>query len=317
MIRYLGRRLAHGIVLLVLISFLSFALFQLAPGSFIDAVRLDPRVSAETAAMLRARYGLDRPLPFRYLVWLGSVLRGEFGFSLSYSMPVGRLIWPRVINTLLLAGSAALIAWPAALLVGVAAALSRHVIRNLILLSMAILVCLPELLVALGLLLLAVRWGYVPGGVAIVLPWFRGHFAHLIEQAALPTAALVLAALPTLVRHTEAALREALQAPFVVAALAHGVSGRRVLFDYALPAAANPLISIFGLSIGAFLSASLVIEIVMGWPGLGPLVLDSVLSRDSPVVIAATLISAAMFVFGNLVADILLYATDPRLRRTA
>jgi len=83
MIRYLGPRLAHGIVLLVLISFVSFALFQLAPGSFIDAVRLDPRVSAETAAMLRARYGLDRPLPFRYLVWLGSVLRGEFGFYLS------------------------------------------------------------------------------------------------------------------------------------------------------------------------------------------------------------------------------------------
>lgn len=264
--------------------------------------------------MLRARYGLDRPLPFRYVVWLGSVLRGEFGFSLSYSMPVGRLIWPRVMNTLLLAGSAALIAWPAALLMGMAAALSRHVVRNLILLSMAMLVSLPELLVALGLLLLAVRSGYVPGEVAILSS--PGRFRHLIEQAALPAAALVLAALPTLVRHTEAALREALQAPFVLAALAHGVPCRRVLFAYALPVAANPLISIFGLSIGAFLSASLVIEIVMGWPGLGPLVLDSVLSRDSPVVIAATLISAAMFVFGNLVADILLYATDPRLRRT-
>jgi peptide/nickel transport system permease protein len=314
MIRYLGRRLSHGIVLLVLISVLSFALFQLAPGSFTDAVRLDPRVSAETAAMLRARYGLDRPLPFRYVVWLGSVLRGEFGFSLSYSMPVGRLIWPRVMNTLLLAGSAALIAWPTALLMGIAAALSRHVVRNLILLSMAILVSLPELLIALGLLLLAVHSGYVPGGAIVSSP---GRFRHLIEQAALPAAALVLAALPTLVRHTEAALREALQAPFVLAALAHGVPCRRVLVAYALPVAANPLISIFGLSIGAFLSASLVIEIVMGWPGLGPLVLDSVLSRDSPVVIAATLISAAMFVFGNLVADVLLYATDPRLRRAA
>jgi peptide/nickel transport system permease protein len=314
MIRYLGRRLSHGIVLLVLISVLSFALFQLAPGSFTDAVRLDPRVSAETAAMLRARYGLDRPLPFRYVVWLGSVLRGEFGFSLSYSMPVGRLIWPRMMNTLLLAGSAALIAWPAAILMGMAAALSRHVVRNLILLSMAILVSLPELLIALGLLLLAVHSGYVPGGAIVSSP---GRFRHLIEQAALPAAALVLAALPTLVRHTEAALREALQAPFVLAALAHGVPCRRVLVAYALPVAANPLISIFGLSIGAFLSASLVIEIVMGWPGLGPLVLDSVLSRDSPVVIAATLISAAMFVFGNLVADVLLYATDPRLRRAA
>jgi peptide/nickel transport system permease protein len=136
-----------------------------------------------------------------------------------------------------------------------------------------------------------------------------------LTRLALPAAALALASLPVLVRHIEAALREALQSPFIQAARAHGIPRRRILLAYALPAAANPLISIFGLSIGTLLSASLVIEIVIGWPGLGPLVLEAVLSRDTPIVIAVTLLSGVLFVLGNLVADLLLYAADPRIRQ--
>jgi peptide/nickel transport system permease protein len=293
----------HGIGLLFLISVLCFALFQLAPGNYADAVRLDPRVSAETAAMLRVRYGVDRPLPWRYLAWLTSAFRGEFGFSFAYGIPVGRLLWPRIENTLLLTASAAMLAWPMALLIGIATAMSRRTaVRHLVMVSMSILVSLPELLVALTLLMLALRTGRFPiAGIA---------------RLALPETALVLASLPVLVRHIEAALREAMLSPSLQAARAHGIPRRRILFAYALPCAANPLISMFGLSIGTLLSASLVIEVVMGWPGVGPLVLDAVLSRDTPVVIAMTLLSGALFVLGNLLADLLLYVADPRIRRT-
>ena len=303
MTRYLARRMVNGIGLLLLISALCFALFQLAPSNYTDAVRLDPRVSPETVAMLRAHYSLDRPIPWRYLDWLRSAFRGEFGFSFAYGMPVGRLLWPRVENTLLLTASAAAFAWPAALLIGITAAVSRHrAMRHLVKVSMSILVSLPELLVALALLMLALHAGLFPiAGIA---------------RVALPVTALVLVSLPVLVRHIEAALREALLSPSLQAARAHGVPRRRILFAYALPSAANPLISMFGLSIGTLLSASLVIEIVMGWPGVGPLVLEAVLSRDTPVVIAVTLLSGALFVLGNLLADLLLYAADPRIRRT-
>jgi len=315
--RYLLRRLLHGALLLALISIVCFALLQLAPGNYTDTLRLDPRISAETAAMLRNRYGIDRPLPFRYVSWLESVLRGDFGMSLAYGMPVGRLLKPRVIHTLLLTTSAALVAWPAALLIAILSALGRRSIRNATALSMSILVSLPELLVALGLLFLAVRTGVLPASPPVAAPPVWERLGRFLREVTLPALALVLVSLPLLVRHTQAALQEALDAPFVRAALAHGISRRRVLFTYALPVAANPLISIFGLSIGTLLSASLVIEIVMRWPGLGPLVLDSVLSRDGPVVVAATLLSAAMLVGGNLLADILLYANDPRIRRAS
>lgn len=316
MTRYVARRLLHGIALLFLISVLCFALFQLAPGNYVDVLRLDPRISAETAAMLRTRYGLDRPLPWRYLAWLASAFRGEFGYSFAYGMPVGRLLWPRVGNTLLLAVSAAVLAWPTALLIGIAAAVSRRpAVRRLVIFSMSILVSLPEVLVALGLLMLALRSGVVPVA-SMTAPSLAGwRLTAIVAQLALPALALVLVSFPTLVRHVEAALREAFLSPSLQAARAHGIPRRRILLAYALPAAANPLISLFGLSIGTLLSASLVIEVVLGWPGVGPLMLDAVLSRDTPIVMAATLLSGALFVSGNLMADLLLYAADPRIRK--
>jgi peptide/nickel transport system permease protein len=316
MIRYFVRRLLYGIILLLLISMLCFGLFELAPGNYVEAVRLDPRVTAQTAAMLRERYGLDQPLPFRYLAWLKSALIGEFGFSFTYDMPVGRLLWPRLRNTLLLTALTAFFAWPAALLIGVGATVSRRAgIRHLIMFAMSVLISLPELLVALSLLMLTLRTGSFPIAGNTASSLLERLIAPNAAHLALTVAALVLVSLPVLVRHTEAALREALQSPFIQAARAHGIPRYRLLFAYALPAAANPLISIFGLSIGTLLSGSLVIEVVMSWPGLGPLALDAVLSRDIPIVMATTLLSGAMFVLGNMVADFLLYATDPRIRQ--
>jgi peptide/nickel transport system permease protein len=182
----------------------------------------------------------------------------------------------------------------------------------LITVSMSVLISLPEVAVALAVLLLALRNGVLP--VAGGAPSMPHPFAGTATRLAAPMTALVFVSVPVLVRHIEAALREALESPFVQAARAYGIPRRRILLGYALRAAANPLISLFGLSIGTLVSASLVIEVVTGWPGLGPLVLDAVLSRDTPVVMAATLLSAAMFVLGNFIADLLLYTVDPRIR---
>jgi len=130
----------------------------------------------------------------------------------------------------------------------------------------------------------------------------------------LPVTALVLSSLPLLVRHVRAALADVLKAPFLLAAVGHGIPKRALLYHYALPAAANPLISLFGFSIGVLLSGSLLIEVVMSWPGLGPLLLEAVLARDLYVVVGGILGSTLFLVGGNLLADLLLYWADPRIR---
>jgi peptide/nickel transport system permease protein len=133
----------------------------------------------------------------------------------------------------------------------------------------------------------------------------------------LPVAALVLANLPMLVRYVRASVAEVLDAPFLRAAAGHGLPEHKLLLGYALRAAANPLISLFGFSVGTLLSGSLLVEVVMSWPGLGPLLLESILARDFCVVIGGVLLSMVFLIAGNLFADILLYWADPRIRTAA
>jgi peptide/nickel transport system permease protein len=123
--------------------------------------------------------------------------------------------------------------------------------------------------------------------------------------------------LPVLVRYVRASVADALEAPFVRAARAHGIPERRVLYRHALPAAANPLVSLFGLSLAGLLSMSLLVEVVLSWPGLGPLLLEAILARDFYLVLGLVLASALLLVGGNLLADVLLLATDPRIRAGA
>jgi peptide/nickel transport system permease protein len=120
--------------------------------------------------------------------------------------------------------------------------------------------------------------------------------------------------LPALVRHIRSAMIEVLQAPFIRAARAHGISEFRVLLRYALPVAANPLISLFGFSVATMLSASLLVEVILSWPGIGPLLLEAILAKDVYVVLGTVMLSSVFLVLGNLVADLLLFAADPRIR---
>ncbi len=318
--RFVIRRIAHGLVLLIGVSILSFVLTQLAPGEFFQEMRLDPRISPETIAAMRARYGMDRPLPVRYVRWLESVLKGDLGFSFAYNSPVTSLLWPRVVNTLILTVPATLLAWMIAIPFGVWSAANRgRWLDRLSAAGTSSLLAIPDLVLALALLLVAVRTGYFPtGGMHAVEFADLAPLARLRDLALhffLPGAALVLITLPVLVRHVRASMTEALDAPFVRTALAHGIPRRRILWRHAFPAAVNPMISLFGFSFGALLSASLLVEVIMSWPGLGPLVLEAILARDIYLVIGAAMFTTAFLLAGNLVADLMLYAADPRIRK--
>ncbi len=317
--RYLLRRLGHALLLLAGVSVLTFLFTALAPGTYFDEMRMNPQIAPETIAALRAQYGLDKPLPLRYVSWLSSLVHGEMGFSFAYNSPVAPLLLVRAGNTLLLTITSTLLAWAIALPLGTwSAERMGRVPDRLLSWGTAMLLVIPDLALALGLLVLAVRSGWFPtGGMASVGFETLSPFNKLRDVALhmiLPVTALVLSTLPLLFRHVRAAIADILDAPFLLAALGHGIPKRTLLYRYALPAAANPLISLFGFSIGMLLSGSLLIEVVMSWPGLGPLLLEAILARDLYVVIGGILFSTFFLVGGNLFADLLLYWADPRIR---
>jgi peptide/nickel transport system permease protein len=319
---YFLRRLMQAAFLLIGVSILTFLFSTLAPGNYFDEMRLNPQISPETVAALRAQYLLDRPLPVRYGRWVKALLHGEMGFSFAYNSPVAPLLWVRARNTLLLTVTATLIAWGLALPLGIwsATTLGRLPDRALSWATAALLV-IPDLVLALGLLILAVRSGWFPTGGILSLGFESlsslQKFRDVAWHMELPVLALVLSALPILVRHVRAAVAEVLKAPFLRAAASHGIPRRTLLYRYALRAAANPLLSLFGFSVGALLSGSLLVEVVMSWPGLGPLLLEAILARDLYVVIGGVLCSTVFLVAGNFLADLLIYWADPRIRPKA
>lgn len=318
--KFIGRRLVHAVLLLIAVSFLSFALLQLTPGDFFDGLRLNPQISPQTVAGLRAEYGLDRPLPVRYERWMGALLHGDLGFSLAYRSPVAPLLRQRAANTLLLTVTATLLAWLIAIPIGIWSATAKGKWPDRISgIATSTLLTIPDLLLFLLLLLLAVRTGWFPAGgmVSAAGDANAGLWAHaldILKHLILPAAGLAAVAVPTIARHIRSSMIEVLASPFIRAARGHGIPRRRILLRYALPVAANPLITLFGLSIAGMLSASALAEVVLSWPGLGPLLLESVLSRDVYVVAGTVMIAAVFLIAGNLLADLLLYAVDPRIR---
>jgi peptide/nickel transport system permease protein len=317
--RYIAGRALHGLFLLIAVSVLSFLFASLAPGDYFSEMRLDPRISAGAVEGMRTSTGLDRSLPVRYFRWAASVARGDMGWSLAYHGPVTPLLWPRLRATLLLTGTATLLAWLVALSLGVWAASQRGTWRDgAVNTFLALLLSVPDLLLAIVFLAFAVRTGLFPAGGMTSAEYASLGAApgalDILRHLALPAAALALGMLPVLARHVRASMLETMDSPFALNARAQGIPRLRLLFRHLLPAALNPLISLFGLSLGTLLSASLLIEVVMGWPGLGPLFLEAIMARDFALALAVAMLSTAFLAAGNLVADILLYRADPRIR---
>jgi peptide/nickel transport system permease protein len=316
---YFTRRLAHATFLLLGISIFSFALLQFAPGDFFTALELNPQVSARTIATLRTQYGMDKPLPVRYGSWLRAVLRGDLGTSFAYNSPVAPLLALRARNTLLLTGTATLLAWLLAIPFGIWSAARQGKWGDRVGGVMtSTLLTVPDLVLFLALLLLAVRTGWFPTGGMISTEFsdlaFWGKVEDMAYHLLLPSLGLALATLPPLVRHIRSAMIEVLDSPFIRAARAHGIAEHRVLLRYALPVAANPLISLFGFSIAAMLSAGLLVEVILSWPGIGPLLVEAILAKDIFVVVGTVMLSSLFLVAGNFLADMLLFAADPRIR---
>lgn len=317
--RYLAQRLCRTVLLLIGVSLLCFIFTEMAPGSFFDEMRLNPQISPETISSLRAHYGLDRPLPVRYARWMMSILHADFGYSLAYNTPVRELLFSRARNTLLLTSAATFIIWIVGVPLGICTATRRgRFVDRVVGAGNSFLISIPEIVMAVALLALAVRWRVVPVGGMMSLSYddlsvyekIRDVSLHMI----LPVSILVLGGVAIIERHVRASVVEILHSPCIEAARALGIGRARLLVRHVLPLAANAAISLFGFSLAGLLGGSLLVEVISGWPGLGPLILEAALSRDLYVVIGAVMLSAVFMLAGNFAADLLLLACDPRIR---
>lgn len=318
---YVLRRLVQIVPLLLGVSALTFLLLQLAPGDFLATVAENPQVPAETLEQMRRSFGLDRPWYVQYALYLKNVfLHFDFGYSFAYRLPVFAVLGKGVLNTLLLASAAMLVTWGLAIPLGVLAAVRQHGWTDRALsLSAFVWLSVPEVLSGMLLLMLAANTGWFPvGGMHSDDASGMGGLGRALDVArhlVLPALVVGLVPLASRMRQMRAGLLDVLKLDFVTTARAKGLGEGRVIVHHALRNALNPMITLFGFTIGSLLSGSFVAETIFSWPGLGTIALDAIRSEDQYLVMGSVMMASTVLVLGNLVADLLLAAADPRIAR--
>lgn len=316
----LARRLAAAMGGVWAAVTLTFVLIHLAPGTpFLpDPERpADPAVIAE----LKARFGLDRPLPEQYARYLRELARGDFGVSFVHRRPVAAALVEAIPNTLVLAAAALCIDFLLGLALGVYQAARARRLPDVVLRNATLfLSSVPTFWLGLLLLLVFGQWlhWFPVGGVTdpvlhASLP-LAGRIGDRLWHLTLPALTLGLVGAAATARYHRAAMLEAIGQEFVRTARAKGLSEASVLLRHVLRNALLPLITLFGLAFPFLLTGAVVTETVFAWPGMGRLAAEAILTRDYPTVTATALVAAAMVAAGSLLADVLLAVADPRLR---
>lgn len=319
MLQFISRRLFQVIPLLLAITIISFGVMQLAPGNYLDTLRGQPTIRPETIEKLQRDFGLDQPWPVQYARWLGNAVQGDFGYSFTYKINVVTLIVQRLYYTFILSFWATVFAWVIAIPLGIYIATHRNGwvdrIANLVAFAG---ISLPGFFMALLAMKFAQESGYFPvGGATSVNYDSLSHFDKIKDTAhhmVLPVFILGIGGVAGLMRQMRGNVLEVLGEQYIMAARARGLAERKVIYKHALRNAINPLITLFGYTLSGLLAGAALIENVMAWPGLGRLLLESVQSRDIYVAMASFVMGTVLLILGNLVADVLLAVSDPRIK---
>lgn len=320
MFRYIVRRFLYIIPMLLGISSLSFFIMQLAPGDALTTMVLSPDISDEVLNAMRARFWLDRPPHMQYIAWIQRLLTGDMGHSFLWHAPVTYVIKQRLVNSMILTIASTILAWLIAIPIGIHSAVNQYSWSDKLLSFFAFIgVAIPTWFLGLLLLFFTVTfgWGFPVGGmtsVDFVDFTFWEKTVDLLRHMFLPVLVLTVGSVASLMRYMRSNLLDVLRQDYVTTARAKGLSGRVVIYKHALRNAINPLITIFGYQLGALLSGAALTEIVMNWPGIGSLMLNAVQGKDYYLVMGNLIIGSLMLIFGNLIADILLAMSDPRIR---
>ncbi|MBW3637564.1 MAG: ABC transporter permease [Armatimonadetes bacterium] len=319
MAKFISRRLLQVIPLLLAVTLISFGVMQLAPGDYLDSLRGQPTIRPETIEKLRRDFGLDQPWYVQYLKWLGNAIQGDFGYSFTYKISAVTLIVQRLYYTFILSLWATIFAWTIAIPLGIYIATHRNgwADRAANLLAFAG-ISLPGFFLALLAMKYAQQSGHFPvGGATSVGYESLSHWGKIMDTAhhlVLPVLILGTGGVAGMMRQMRGNVLEVLGEQYIMAARARGLAERKVIYKHALRNAINPLITLFGYTLSGLLAGAALVENVMAWPGLGRLLLESVQGRDLYVAMASFVMGTVLLILGNLVADVLLALSDPRIK---
>jgi peptide/nickel transport system permease protein len=318
---YVTKRVLQALLTIFLASFVSFIVIQLAPGDYVDTLRQNPKISPERIEELRRQFGLDKSWLEQFGLWLWRIVtQGDFGTSFVYQRSVASLLWERVPATLLLAVSSLILTWAIAIPLGIIAAVKQNQLIDRIFQVISYAgQGFPSFITALLLLIFAQNTSplFPVGDKTSInhteLTWF-GQILDIGWHMILPTIALSITSFAGLQRITRGELLDVLRQDYIQTARAKGLPENRVIYVHALRNAINPLITLLGFELASLLSGAFIAEYFFNWPGLGRLTLQAVQSQDLYLVMASLVMSAVLLSIGNLIADLMLKAADPRIR---
>ncbi len=315
MLKLILLRAVLGIASIWVISLLVFAITDILPGDTATAI-LGQEATEESRAALRDRLGLDRPAYIRYADWLANMVQGDFGVSFATDTPVAQTVSLRVANSLRLAIVAAILAVPISLALGLlSAAFPGSPFDKALTVGSLLVVSMPEFVVGLLLvLLLAVSFKLLP---AVTTSLDTSSLAGTLRGLALPALTLLAAVQAHMIRMTRAAVLDVMRKPFIEMAQLKGASRGRIVLRHALPNAVGPIVNVVALNLGYLVSGVVVVEVVFSYPGLGLLMVQSVATRDMPVIQITAMIFCTTYVLLTLLADTLALLSNPRLRDAA
>lgn len=303
-IRYIAKRLAIGVLVVLFVTVLIFAIMQAMPGDPVDLM-VDTRVSAERVAEIKAQWGLDKPPVVQYFYWLGNILQGDFGTSISLKQNVSDLIMQRLPYTLMLTGAALIIEYLLAIPLGLLAAVRKNrltdkalTITTVVLWSMP-----PFWLGVLLMMIFSISLNVLP------LSGYSG-FSSLI----LPALTLALPALAQIFRLTRSEVLDVMDEKYVTTAYAKGIEDRKVLIKHVLRNALIPVTVMFFLSLPWLIGGAVVVENVFAWPGMGQLLWKGIAKQDFVIVQGIIFVITILTVVCNIIGDMISGILDPRIR---
>lgn len=306
------QRVALGLLLLLAVSAVIFLGVEALPGDTAQAI-LGQQATPEALANLREKMGLNEPALTRYFSWLGGVLTGDLGTALTNGADIATSIGQRLGNTLFLAGCAAVIAVPLAIILGLVAARYAGKWPDKLISGVTLTtISLPEFVAAYFVIYLLTQLIPIFQPVAMVFPGMT--FWAKLNAVALPVIVLVLVVLAHMMRMTRAAILNVMQSAYIETAELKGLSPMTVIWRHAFPNAIAPVVSVVMLNLAYLVVGVVVVEVVFGYNALGQYLVDHVTKRDLPVVQAVGLIFAAVYIFLNMLADIIGILANPRLR---
>ncbi len=325
MLAFVLRRLLIMIPTLLLISILSFIIIQLPPGDFLSTYIMNLQQSGESvdqAAIeaFRVRYGLDKPVHYRYWKWISGVVRGDFGQSFALNKPVGELIWERLGLTVLIAVVTLVFTWIIAIPIGIYSATHQYTVFDYVFTFLGFIgMATPSFLLALVLMYISYKYfGTGVGGLFsdafLDAPWSWAKCVDMFKHLWVPVVVLAVEGTAGLIRMVRANLLDQLEMPYVVTARAKGMSEWRLLLKYPVRVAINPIVSTIGWMLPTLVSGSVIVSIVLSLPTAGPILLNSLMDQDMYLAGSFVMLLSFLTVIGTLLSDILLAWVDPRIR---